>query len=1143
MNVILSLAQRALRQGWAGDNERLRMEVSAIIDGGIRGAVLKEALGIVRNDAQCPTPLLDIVGQACGCAYMLANMPKDAAMMHGETAVALGDRFDPRSLDMAAWHYETARKLFGPESKNYPVTQLREAVVRCRLAELGIEPKRNPSLAIRLCRSARRRFASAGRDHAEATMVEGAARIFLSKIGVGCRINLNAGLRLCRRGRKAFEKIDPNNHDTNVGRVHESNARVASAESGIRPIENYRKAIVLQRRARVWHGQNPSAGSMASNEAASRVALAELGCNPIANLNRALRLMRMARRRISPAKERGQFPYEFGRTFNNEGVARQVLADWSINPLQNLHRAAKCHSKARRYFHARTPDYGGGLVNEANARLKLAELGSEAVENLVEAIRLCREARDVFPRGSPMYLKAVTAEGLALIRLSAAGANAWSAIESRDPVLQASELFGSAREEMTPDHPMTGLMLMNEAEALAAGVRAITINRAQMASEDSLVKMKRDLEQAVALFEQSRWHLETRDLIYASSLASEGGARLSLARCDCDAKENVSAAAGLFELAAERFRAGSLQWCNARCNEATALQMAGQWKPAFTRLKEGIAATESLRAQLATERERIEFLETRARSYAKAVELCLAQADAEGNAPQQVAWRLEAWHWSHRAKSRALLDLLGSARPHLVGDQQTLWDDWQSTVGQLEHQQREADWLRRRLSDVREPLPVHLRVEMTASLAELEAQLRDLQALHDRRWQNIVMTVETARRLRTIDVPMPSDCRNDLRELYVQSAAPNTGELGTGGANVASKPLLVDFFLTGPEEVVIFLVPLWDDIPVRVERVRLPLGTVAVVAGKLLRATAPKNESTPSTSQQAQRSSCQKPSDQSDVSLSYLIDNMAGLLESWGHLLDDWQPTELVISPHSLLNLLPLHAITWKGKPLIESYPVTYLPSPGLARELRRRRNHSDGIALLFGNPTGDLPSSEAEIAYAARWMRERGMETRTFVRADATVPRVVSDGAHARIVHFACHSVFDQTDFLNSGVELASGRLTARELLAMPEFERAVLVYLNSCASGQSQVGLMDELTALARVFFYAGSPAVIATLWAIDGHGASIFADHFYKFWVADGKSMAFAMQKATLKAREANAEPEHWAGYVLMGASTLFQPAINQ
>jgi len=264
-----------------------------------------------------------------------------------------------------------------------------------------------------------------------------------------------------------------------------------------------------------------------------------------------------------------------------------------------------------------------------------------------------------------------------------------------------------------------------------------------------------------------------------------------------------------------------------------------------------------------------------------------------------------------------------------------------------------------------------------------------------------------------------------------------------------------------------------------------------------------------------------------------LLSNMGALVQPWAPHLEKWQPTELLLSPHFLLNLLPLHAAIWNGKPLIEHFPVVYLPSPALAKEILNQRKKLQGEALLLGNPTKDLKGAEQEVDWVANHLKTRGIDPKTFVREQATTDRVDNHAQSAALVHFACHSALDFEDFLRSGLELADRRLTAMDVTTTLELKRAALVYLSSCDSGQAVPGRTDELMALVRVFLYAGSPTVIATLWALNDGAGYTFADYFYKFWIVERQPMAAAFQKAMLSTRKLYPQPFYWAPFVLMGA----------
>ena len=336
------------------------------------------------------------------------------------------------------------------------------------------------------------------------------------------------------------------------------------------------------------------------------------------------------------------------------------------------------------------------------------------------------------------------------------------------------------------------------------------------------------------------------------------------------------------------------------------------------------------------------------------------------------------------------------------------------------------------------------------------------------------------------------------------------------------------------DEVAVFLVPLWEETVLVVERRKVARGTVRQMARALLEATgklrqetrAGRGSETPTVSAEKRQAA--------HAQLARLLEEMGMLLAPWAHHLQVWQPTELILSPHFLLNLLPLHATMWQGKPLIEHYPVVYLPAPALAQEVLKQRKPLSGQALLLGNPTQDLPGAAAEVHWVATRLASRGIPSHTFIGEQATTDCVDAHAPSAGLVHCACHSVLEVADFLQSGLELADRRLTGLEIMARLKLTNAALVYLSSCDSGHSRVGRTDELLALVRAFLYAGSPTVLATLWALDDGTGYSFATHFYKRWIGEEQPLAVAFQQAMVATRRLYAQqPFFWAPFVLVGA----------
>ncbi len=121
----------------------------------------------------------------------------------------------------------------------------------------------------------------------------------------------------------------------------------------------------------------------------------------------------------------------------------------------------------------------------------------------------------------------------------------------------------------------------------------------------------------------------------------------------------------------------------------------------------------------------------------------------------------------------------------------------------------------------------------------------------------------------------------------------------------------------------------------------------------------------------------------------------------------------LVVVPHGDLHMLPLHALTVNGQPLIEQVPVVYGPSLGV-------------LASIYGADRGDQIGDEALVAShavtaaeAAEFEGEADRVAQRFhTRARHHVQRetVINAAPRSSLIHLACHGYFNATDPLESG-------------------------------------------------------------------------------------------------------------------------------
>ena len=245
----------------------------------------------------------------------------------------------------------------------------------------------------------------------------------------------------------------------------------------------------------------------------------------------------------------------------------------------------------------------------------------------------------------------------------------------------------------------------------------------------------------------------------------------------------------------------------------------------------------------------------------------------------------------------------------------------------------------------------------------------------------------------------------------------------------------------------------------------------------------------------------------------------------------------LVVVPHGPLHYLPFQALRVNGRYLIETHPVSVVPSMGIALQLAQRPGAAPADLVAFGNPAieqkYDLPGSEAEVKQLARLFPRNEV----FIGAQANKTRFRQAVADAPIVHVAAHAEADQVDPLYSRILLANegGRqnfLEAHEILGM-KMSNTALVTLSACESGLGRIARGDEVLGFPRSFLMAGAGAMIASLWPVSDDATELLMSTFYSE-LAKGRDTQRAMQAAQLAVlRDPKlAHPFFWAPFNLIG-----------
>jgi CHAT domain-containing protein/tetratricopeptide (TPR) repeat protein len=233
----------------------------------------------------------------------------------------------------------------------------------------------------------------------------------------------------------------------------------------------------------------------------------------------------------------------------------------------------------------------------------------------------------------------------------------------------------------------------------------------------------------------------------------------------------------------------------------------------------------------------------------------------------------------------------------------------------------------------------------------------------------------------------------------------------------------------------------------------------------------------------------------------------------------------LVIAPHDVLHRIPFHALLDQERYLIDDFSVSYIPSGTVMYLCSLKVLNCRNRSLVMGIPDAMAPEilSEANVVAATL------PKARLFIGPDATMDRLRRYGPESRYVHIATHGLFREDNPLFSSIRLGDSQLHLFDLYDLQL--KSELVTLSGCGTGLNVVVTGDELLGLVRGLLYAGSQAVLATLWDVHDKSTAEFMEVLYRTLTATSdKRLAF--RTATKQIREQYRDVYYWAPFVLIG-----------
>lgn len=258
----------------------------------------------------------------------------------------------------------------------------------------------------------------------------------------------------------------------------------------------------------------------------------------------------------------------------------------------------------------------------------------------------------------------------------------------------------------------------------------------------------------------------------------------------------------------------------------------------------------------------------------------------------------------------------------------------------------------------------------------------------------------------------------------------------------------------------------------------------------------------------------------------------------------------LYVAPDGALHRVPFDLLILPdGRHVFERFATSLVASGATLSALRGRPRPNGPLqSLVVANvthstapgapPLPPLPASDLEGTIVEGMA---GAVTRLEAR-DATRPRFLQAVTpQLSLVHIATHAQVSEWAPTRVALRFASspgddGRVGLADLASLPL--RADLVVLSACQSAVGPLRRGEGMQALTTPLLAAGARSVLATQWLISDAGTVPVVQSLYAA-LADGHTVASALQQARLAMWRAGRPPRDWAAFVALGDADVIIP----
>ncbi|MEU4245026.1 CHAT domain-containing protein [Actinoplanes sp. NPDC026619] len=281
-----------------------------------------------------------------------------------------------------------------------------------------------------------------------------------------------------------------------------------------------------------------------------------------------------------------------------------------------------------------------------------------------------------------------------------------------------------------------------------------------------------------------------------------------------------------------------------------------------------------------------------------------------------------------------------------------------------------------------------------------------------------------------------------------------------------------------------------------------------------------------------------------EVASSLALQTLATCLDSYFPNVADILDAEyaagarhLVIEPHGPLHQFPFHLLAPAGRPLADTWTISYLPCLELLATrrwdvpARERRLESFGISFA-GDPRGlpVLRGARDEASDVAAAMGETAV-----LDGEVTKQRFRRALRRSRYVHLATHGrhLPDSPSLhrLYLAPDDADGTLAAYEVLDL-DLRGLEVVSLSACETSLGRIDTSGNQRGVTASLLMAGAASVLGTIWNVSDGAAKLFFTEFYRALADGGVAPMSCFRHAQLRTRQEFPRYRDWAAFVLTG-----------